>query len=91
LHDRARRLQPTNILLPVLQQRKNFVIKTGCSVRRVVHRDGKAEGLTHIDASGTETFQPASIVIVVVVAEQRAPVAVVKGRSRMIRPTGRAR
>ena len=56
--------QPTNILLPVLQQRKNFVIKTGCSVRRVVHRDGKAEGLTYIDASGTETFQPASIVIV---------------------------
>jgi gluconate 2-dehydrogenase alpha chain len=56
--------QPTNILMPVLQKRSSFSIQTGCNVRRVVHRNGKAEGLTYIDASGTETFQPANIVIV---------------------------
>jgi gluconate 2-dehydrogenase alpha chain len=33
-------------------------------VRRIVHRQGKAEGLTYIDASRTETLQPAGIVIV---------------------------
>jgi gluconate 2-dehydrogenase alpha chain len=56
--------QPTNILMPVLQKRSNFAIQTGCSVRRVVHRNGKAEGLSYIDASGAEVFQPANIVIV---------------------------
>src|SRR5579863_766531 len=56
--------QPTNILMPVLAKRKNFTLRTGCSVRRVVHRDGKAEGLTYLDASGAEMHQPASIVIV---------------------------
>jgi gluconate 2-dehydrogenase alpha chain len=56
--------QPTNILMPVLQKRKNFAIRTGCSVRRVVHKDGKAQGLSYLDASGAEMFQPAGIVIV---------------------------
>jgi gluconate 2-dehydrogenase alpha chain len=56
--------QPTNILMPVLQKRKTFTLKTGCSVRRVVHKDGHAEGLTYIDESGAELFQPAGIVIV---------------------------
>jgi gluconate 2-dehydrogenase alpha chain len=55
--------QPTNVLMPVLQNRKNFTLRAGCSVRRVVHRQGKAEGLTYLDQSGTETFQPASLVI----------------------------
>jgi gluconate 2-dehydrogenase alpha chain len=56
--------QPTNILMPILQNRKNFTLKTGCSVRRIVHRDGKAEGVRYIDSSGTEVFQPAAITIV---------------------------
>ena len=56
--------QPTNILLPVLEKRKNFTIKTGCNVRRIVHKDGKAQGLQYLDASGAEVFQPASMVIV---------------------------
>ncbi len=51
--------QPTNILMPVLQHRKNFTLKTGCSVRRIVHRDGKAEGVSYIDSAGAEVFQPA--------------------------------
>jgi gluconate 2-dehydrogenase alpha chain len=56
--------QPTNILMPVLAKRKNFTLRTGCSVRRIVHRDGHAEGLSYINESGAEMFQPAGIVIV---------------------------
>jgi gluconate 2-dehydrogenase alpha chain len=56
--------QPTNMLIPVLQKRTNFTLKTGCSVRRVIHKDGKAVGLQYLDASGEEILQPADIVIV---------------------------
>ena len=56
--------QPTNILLPVLQKRKNFTMRTGCNVRRVIHKDGKAVGLSYRDSSGEEILQPAGIVIV---------------------------
>ena len=56
--------QPTNVLMPILQHRKNFTLKTGCSVRRIVHSNGKAEGVRYIDSAGTEVFQPAAITIV---------------------------
>ncbi|MBZ5577684.1 MAG: GMC family oxidoreductase [Acidobacteriia bacterium] len=56
--------QPTNLLMPLLAKRKNFELRTGCSVRRVVHQDGKATGLTYRDETGAEVFQPAQIVIV---------------------------
>ena len=56
--------QPTNVLMPVLHGRKNFALRTGCSVRRIQHADGKAQGLLYRDASGAEIFQPAGIVIV---------------------------
>ncbi|MBV9746556.1 MAG: GMC family oxidoreductase, partial [Acidobacteriia bacterium] len=39
-------------------------LRTGCSVRRIVNRDGHAEGLTYLDSAGVETMQPARIVIV---------------------------
>jgi len=56
--------QPTNFLMPVLAKRKDFALRTGCNVRRVIHKDGKAVGLTYLDASGEEFLQPANIVIV---------------------------
>lgn len=56
--------QPTNLLMPVLQKRKTFSLRTGCNVRRVIHSNGKAEGLSYLDASGEEIVQPAGIVIV---------------------------
>ena len=56
--------QPTNILMPVLAKRKDFALRTGCNVRRVIHKDGKAVGLTYLDAAGEEFMQPAGIVIV---------------------------
>ena len=55
--------QPTNTLLPVLERRKNFTLRTGCWVRRVVHRNQRAEGVQYVDAAGQETLQPARIVI----------------------------
>jgi gluconate 2-dehydrogenase alpha chain len=55
--------QPSNTLMPILQRRKNFELRTGYWVRRIVHKDGKATGVQIVDAQGRETFQPASIVV----------------------------
>lgn len=54
---------PNTRLLPVLQQKKNATVRTGCQVRRVVHRDGKAIGVTYVDESGQEFMQPAEAVV----------------------------
>jgi len=58
--------QPTNILLPVIQKHKNVSIRTGASVRRIVHdttqSGGRARGVSYIDAGGEELFQPAEVV-----------------------------
>ena len=46
--------QPTNTLLPVIQKRKNVSIRTGASVRRIVHdttqSGARARGVSYIDA-----------------------------------------
>jgi gluconate 2-dehydrogenase alpha chain len=55
--------QPTNTLLPLLTNRRNFTLKTGCQVKRVIHKDGQAEALQYLDAAGEEIEQPARIVI----------------------------
>jgi gluconate 2-dehydrogenase alpha chain len=55
--------QPTNTLLPVLVKRNNFTMRTGCSARRVIHRDGHATGVTYQDTEGNEIEQPAGVVI----------------------------
>ena len=55
--------QPTNLLLPLLEHKKNFTLRAGSQVRRVIHRDGMAEGVSYTDASGEEFEQPARIVI----------------------------
>jgi gluconate 2-dehydrogenase alpha chain len=55
--------QPTNTLIPVLAHRKTFTMRTGCWVRRVVHKDGHATGVQYVDASGEEVFQPADAVV----------------------------
>ncbi|HJT89174.1 MAG TPA: GMC family oxidoreductase [Bryobacteraceae bacterium] len=56
--------QPTNLLLPILQKKNAVALRTGCSVRRIVHRNGRAVGLQYIDSTGAEILQPAGIVIV---------------------------
>ena len=55
--------QPTNTLMPVLARRKTFALRTGCWVRRVVHKDGHATGVQYVDANGEECFQPADTVV----------------------------
>jgi len=55
--------QPTNTLLPVLARRQTFTMRTGCWVRRVVHKDGRATGVQYVDAKGQEVFQPADAVV----------------------------
>jgi len=57
--------QPTNLLLPIIQKRKNVVLRAGAWVRRILFESGtnpKARGVTYIDATGEEVLQPASLV-----------------------------
>jgi len=57
--------QPTNLLLPVIQKHKNVSIRTGAWVRRISHdgeSNGRVRGVTYVDASGEEVFQPAQLV-----------------------------
>jgi gluconate 2-dehydrogenase alpha chain len=55
--------QPTNTLLPVITHQKSVTVRTGADVRRVLHKDGKATGVSYRDASGEEIVQPAGVVI----------------------------
>jgi gluconate 2-dehydrogenase alpha chain len=55
--------QPTNTIMPVLSSRNNFVLRNNCWVRKIVHRNGHAEGVVYMDESGEETMQPAEIVV----------------------------
>jgi gluconate 2-dehydrogenase alpha chain len=59
--------QPTSVLLPVVKKRKTVTLRTGATVRRILHdsaqNGGKARGVTYIDESGEEIFQPADLVI----------------------------
>jgi gluconate 2-dehydrogenase alpha chain len=54
--------QPTNTLLPVLARHQSFTLRTGAWVRRIVHREGRAQGVEYTDLSGAEYFQPAETV-----------------------------
>jgi gluconate 2-dehydrogenase alpha chain len=55
---------PTTTMLPVLKGRKNFTLRTNSWVRRVIHQEGKALGVSYIDASGKEVMQPADVVVI---------------------------
>jgi len=57
--------QPTNLLLPVIQKRKNVSLRTGAWVRRILFEStpkSVVRGVTYVDSSGQEVFQPASLV-----------------------------
>jgi gluconate 2-dehydrogenase alpha chain len=54
--------QPSNTLMPVLNKRKNFTLRTGAWVRRIEHEGGRASGVVYVDSTGEEVFQPAEIV-----------------------------
>jgi gluconate 2-dehydrogenase alpha chain len=57
--------QPTNTLLPLIEKQKDVTLRNGCWVRRIEYDKsggGRARGVTYVDESGEETFQPASVV-----------------------------
>jgi gluconate 2-dehydrogenase alpha chain len=57
--------QPTNLLLPIIQKRKNIVLRTGAWVRRILFDSvpkPAARGVTYIDDRGEEVVQPAALV-----------------------------
>ncbi|HEY2646520.1 MAG TPA: GMC family oxidoreductase [Candidatus Acidoferrales bacterium] len=58
--------QPTSVLMPVLKNRKSVTLRTGATVRRILHdsteKGGKARGVTYVDETGEEVFQPADLV-----------------------------
>src|ERR1700730_12207333 len=59
--------QPTNTLLPVIRKHSNISIRTGSWARRIVHAsaDGnvRATGVTYVNDSGEEVFQPADLTV----------------------------
>ena len=55
---------PTSALMPALENQKNFTLRNNSWVRKIVHRDGHAEGVVYMDEHGEETMQPADLVIV---------------------------
>ncbi len=54
--------QPSNTLMPILSRTKSFAIRTGCWIRKVVTKGGRATGVQYVDAKGDEVFQPADVV-----------------------------
>jgi gluconate 2-dehydrogenase alpha chain len=59
--------QPTNTLLPLVQQQKRVTLRNGCTVRRIVYEktaggSGRVTGVNYIDDHGEEIFQPAELV-----------------------------
>lgn len=57
--------QPTNLLLPIIQKRKNVSVRTGAWVRRILFEpapNSAARGVSYVDAQDQEVFQPASLV-----------------------------
>ncbi|MGC2404168.1 MAG: GMC family oxidoreductase [Acidobacteriaceae bacterium] len=55
--------QPSNTILPVLSSKSNFTLRNNCWVRKIVHRNGMAEGVVFMDQNGEETMQPAEVVV----------------------------
>ena len=59
--------QPTNTLLPLVEQMGGVTIRTRATVRRILREKAgnaeRAKGVTYLDANGEEFFQPADLVI----------------------------
>jgi len=54
---------PNFTLLPLLESKGNFSVRTYCQVRRIAHKGRRATGVTYVDASGKEFMQPAETVV----------------------------
>lgn len=82
--------QPTNTLLPVIERHKNVTIRTGASVRRVLHdaarTNARAQGVTYVDASGEEVFQPAALVFLAALALNNTRLLLLSGMGEPYNP-----
>ena len=54
---------PNVTVIPEALATGRFQLRTHSWVRRIVHKHGRASGVTYLDAAGRENFQPADIVI----------------------------
>lgn len=54
---------PGTTMLPLLLNMRNVEIRTHSWVTRITHRNGMAEGVLYIDASGAQVAQPADVVV----------------------------
>ncbi|GAC1505858.1 MAG: GMC family oxidoreductase [Steroidobacteraceae bacterium] len=54
--------QPTNTLLPLIANRRNFELRTGAWARRIAVKDGNATGVEYATSEGEQIFQPAGAV-----------------------------
>lgn len=55
--------QPSNTILPVLQDRPGFELRTMSWVHRVLHKNGRVTGVHYSDDKGNDFFQPSAIVV----------------------------
>jgi len=55
--------QPSNTILPVLERRRGFELRTASWVRRILHRSGRVQGVRYVDPKGGEVVQPATTVV----------------------------
>ncbi|HEY2015014.1 MAG TPA: GMC family oxidoreductase [Bryobacteraceae bacterium] len=77
---------PNFTLLPIVQTTKNFKLRTDCQVRRVVHKGGKATGVTYVDESGNEFMQPAEAVVLATWVFNNARLLMLSGIGRQYDP-----
>ena len=78
---------PNFTLLPIVQNKKNFKVRPHSQVRRVVHKGGRAVGVTFVDESGTEFMQPAEAVVLAAWVFNNARLLMLSGIGEQYDPT----
>lgn len=75
-------------VLPVLMRKRNFELRTECEVLKVeLHRSGNmARGVTYVDSSGEEFFQPADIVLLCAYGLQNVRLMMLSGIGKQYDP-----
>lgn len=86
--------QPSNILLPVIRRQKGVTIRTGSTARRILRdnstKNGKVTGVTYMDNTGEEVFQPADLVFLSTFTFNNTRMLLLSGLGRPYDPvTGR--
>ena len=80
---------PNFTLLPLLETKSNFSVRTHCQVRRVVHKGGRAVGVTYVDDSDKEFMQPAASVVLAAWVFNNARLLMLSGIGKQYDPVSR--